>query len=118
MLLLSALISKISLGSDYSKRIKFRHAGFWQDPNAEVVRNTILSAQDPLPVWQDVENWQRKLSNKFNAREFAKMHGCKVAGLLWRGRDTENIDFNSLNGFIQGLCIRMPMFYFLRVFIS
>ncbi|MDN3548177.1 ATP-grasp fold amidoligase family protein [Mucilaginibacter aquaedulcis] len=96
MLLLNTLISKISLESDYARRIKYRHAKFWQDPQAEHIRNTALSAHDPLCVWREGENWQRKLSNKFNSREFAKMHDCKVPALFWRGRNIATIDFDSL----------------------
>jgi hypothetical protein len=79
----------------FPSRIRKRHEAFWDDPNAESVRNTIMSASDPLEKWADSPNWQRKLSNKFNAREFAKMNGCLVPDLYFKGKDVENIDFNS-----------------------
>ena len=94
--MIATLISKLGIESDYSKRIKYRHAKFWNDINAENIRNMILSAHVPLSMWKNVENWQRRLSNKYNAREFAKMHGCKVPALFWRGRDIDNINFSSL----------------------
>lgn len=81
---------------EFSKRIKHRHRMFWSPENAEDVRNTIMSATDPLSQWQDVENWQRKLSNKYNAKQFAIKMGCKVADLYWRGRDVDQIDFDHL----------------------
>lgn len=80
----------------FSKRLKQRHSTFWQSPDAQLVRNTIMHASDPIEKWRDVAYWQRKLSNKKNAREFAKKHGCKVPVLYWWGRDINEIDFNNL----------------------
>lgn len=82
-------------GRKFSYHLKHRHKLFWSDPNAETVRNTIMSAWDPIEKWRDVENWQRKLSNKYNSREFAKKYNCKVPQLYWRGRDVNDIDFES-----------------------
>lgn len=65
-------------------------------PNAEDVRNTQMKASDPIEKWRNVPNWQRKLSNKQNAREFAKKYGCKVPELYWYGRDIDKIDFKSI----------------------
>lgn len=81
---------------EFRKRIVHRHKIFWNEPNAEKVRNTPMNVSDPVSVWKDVPNWQRKLSNKHNAREFAKMHGCRVAELYWRGRDLQSLNFSSL----------------------
>ncbi|WP_161890582.1 ATP-grasp fold amidoligase family protein [Pontibacter russatus] len=64
--------------------------------DAEAVRNSQMSASDALEKWQDVKNWQRKLSNKHNSREFAKMHGCRVPELYWRGREPKTTDFGAL----------------------
>lgn len=64
---------------EFSQRIKKRHKIFWKAPNAEVVRNTKMDAVDTIEKWQDVKNWQRKLSNKYNSREFAVKYDCKVA---------------------------------------
>ena len=80
----------------FEQRIKHRHKTFWSAPNAEAVRNTPMASSDPLEKWRDVENWQRKLSNKRNSREFAKMHGCRVPKLYWRGREPDKIDFGAL----------------------
>ncbi|MBF9252796.1 hypothetical protein I2I11_05810 [Pontibacter sp. 172403-2] len=81
---------------EFFARIQHRHSTFWDAPNAEAVRNTPMSASDPLAKWQDVENWQRKLSNKYNSREFAKMNGCRVAELYWKGRDLSTLDVEKL----------------------
>jgi hypothetical protein len=79
----------------FEQRIKQRHITFWSAPDAEGVRNTPMAATDPLEKWGDVNNWQRKLSNKHNSREFAKMHGCQVPELYWKGRDLNYIDFDT-----------------------
>ena len=50
----------------------------------------------PLSAWKDVPNWQRKLSNKYNARVFAAAAGCKVADLYWKGRNLELLNFDTL----------------------
>lgn len=94
--MMQTLLTALKPKSEFSKRIKSRHAKFWSDPNAEIIRNTRMNANDPIEKWKDVPNWQRKLSNKYNSREFAKMHGCKVADLYWKGRNVENIDFDKL----------------------
>lgn len=83
-------------GKDFSERIKNRHKIFWEALNAEKIRNTIMDASDPMEKWKDVKNWQRKLSNKYNSREFAKKHNCRVAGLYWKGRNYNTIDFDNL----------------------
>lgn len=88
--------SPIKGHGQFAKRIKLRHQIFWKTPDAEVIRNTMMTADDPMEKWRQGENWQRKLSNKHNAREFAKMHGCKVPNLYWRGRNVNSINFAEL----------------------
>lgn len=80
----------------FAERIKKRHRKFWKAANAEKIRNTIMFAEASLENWKDVNIWQRKLSNKFNAREFARKYDCKVAALYWKGRDCNNINFEEL----------------------
>jgi hypothetical protein len=55
-----------------------------------------MKATDPLEKWQEGTHWQRKLSNKYNSREFAKKFGCRVAELYWHGRDYSSIPFDQL----------------------
>ncbi len=81
---------------EISKRINHRHSSFWKSPDATIVQNTFMQASDPIEKWKDVANWQRKLSNKYNSREFARKHGCPVPDLYWRGRDIDIINFNNL----------------------
>jgi hypothetical protein len=94
---ITALTGKeVKNDDDFSKRIKHRDKIFWQVPNAQEIKNTLRDASDPIEKWEDVENWQRKLSNKYNSREFAKKHNCRVAGLYWKGRDYNSIEFHNL----------------------
>ena len=85
----------IKNSGEFPARIRKRHHMFWSDPEAELVRNSKMHEGIPLDAWQDVPNWQRRLSNKYNAREFAKLLGCNVADLYWKGRDLSTLDFNS-----------------------
>jgi hypothetical protein len=94
--MLEYIKKKILNSGEFSDRIIRRHKLFWGDANAEKVRNLKMSAADPIEKWQDEPFWQRKLSNKANAREFVKMFDCQVPDLYWRGSDVENIDFNTL----------------------
>lgn len=38
---------------------------------------------DPDEHWHCCENWQRTLGNKWNSREFALRHGCRVPELYY-----------------------------------
>jgi hypothetical protein len=80
----------------FSKRIKKRYETFWHDSQAEQIRNMPMSQHDCIEKWKAAPYWQRKLSNKYNAREFAQMHGCKVSDLYWKGADIDNLDFSKL----------------------
>jgi hypothetical protein len=81
---------------EFSKRIKKRARTFWQSPDAKLIKTTILQASDPIDKWQNIPHWQRRLSNKYNSREFARLHGCRVARLYWKGREVSEINFNAL----------------------
>ena len=91
-----ALMGKADAYGPFHQRIKRRHSAFWKAADAEAIRNVQMAASDPLEKWQDVKDWQRRLSNKHNSREFAKLHGCRVPELYWRGREPEEIDFGAL----------------------
>ncbi|WP_347159729.1 ATP-grasp fold amidoligase family protein [Pontibacter chitinilyticus] len=82
--------------NEFEKRILLRHDTFWNHPDAEMIRNMPMGADEPIQKWKNVAHWQRKLSNKYNAREFARMHGCRVPALYWRGRNVKEIDFEKL----------------------
>jgi hypothetical protein len=92
-----SLLNKRNIGhGEFAQRIRHRYKTFWETRDAEIVRNTIMDSSDPIIKWKDVENWQRKLSNKYNAKEFAKLNSCKVAETFWRGRDVDKINFDKL----------------------
>lgn len=55
-----------------------------------------MSRFDDIEKWKAAPYWQRRLSNKYNAREFAIKQGCQVPELYWKGADVENIDFSKL----------------------
>lgn len=83
-------------GGDFAKRIQARHQLFWGKSDAEIIRNIAMKAEDPIEKWRDGFNWQRKLSNKSNAKEFAKKHGCRVTQLYWKGKDLSTLDIDAL----------------------
>ncbi|QNL51730.1 hypothetical protein H8S90_09210 [Olivibacter sp. SDN3] len=78
------------------RRIRNRHHAFWSDPCSETVRNMPMTASDAMTNWKNTTYWQRKLSNKYNAREFAILNGCQVPDLYWKGKDMNYLDFSAL----------------------
>lgn len=84
----------------YSERIGRRLEVWWQkprnyrDPRTYTdflhqlrERNTFRSRFDPDDEWRCCTHWQRSLINKWNSREFALRHACRVPELYWYGRD-------------------------------
>jgi hypothetical protein len=94
--MLRTIIQNFRDQGEFPKRIRKRHETFWKDPNSEKIRNSKMSRDDSIDKWKDTPHWQRKLSNKFNAREFAIMNGCNVPDLYWKGTDIDSFDFNTL----------------------
>lgn len=94
--MLTHLRSYLDHKGPYPARIRARHQQFWSDPNAENIRNTIMYAEQSIDEWKNVKQWQRRLSNKHNARQFATKFGCKVPKLYWEGRNIDLFDFSSL----------------------
>jgi hypothetical protein len=94
--MLNYIFHQLRNNGKFSKRVKKRYEIFWHDPQAEQIRNARMSRYDSPEKWEDAPFWQRRLSNKYNAREFAAMHGCKVSELYWKGADVENINFAKL----------------------
>ena len=78
-------------GGEFSRRIKHRNSVFWGTPEGKKIKAMPMYATDPLIKWQDVEHWQRKLSNKHNSMEFAKMYGCRVPERYWKGKDMNEL---------------------------
>jgi hypothetical protein len=57
---------------------------------------TLRSKDDPDDRWHCCSLWQRTLGNKWNAREFAQRHGCRVPALYWYGRRVGRVPLPSL----------------------
>ncbi len=93
----------------YSDRIARRRRIWWgkprnlRDPRAYShflhqihERNTFRHRFDPDERWRCCVHWQRSLSNKWNAREFALRNGCRVPELYWDGRGVRKLCFDAL----------------------
>jgi hypothetical protein len=61
-----------------------------------ICKNTLLAAEDSIAKWHCCTHWQRKLSNKLNAKAFATKLGVKVARLYWHGTTATAIPFSAL----------------------
>jgi hypothetical protein len=92
----------------YAERISRRRSVWWGRPRLLAPgswserlhrlreHHTYLAHDAPEAAWRCCERWQRQLSNKWNAREFATRHGCRVPALYWHGRAPWKIPFESL----------------------
>lgn len=94
--MLTLLVNKLKKEGEFSNRIKYRHGKFWGSPDAENIRNIFMNADDPIEKWKNMPHWQRKLSNKYNAREFARMHCSRVPELYRKGSHFNTSDVNHL----------------------
>ncbi|MFV8279931.1 ATP-grasp fold amidoligase family protein [Christiangramia marina] len=82
----------------FQKRIQKRWEIFWRDATDLHLIEDKFDRQHSMETWKNIENWQRRLENKYNAKQFALKFGCKVAKLYWHGKkeDFENLDINNL----------------------
>lgn len=93
----------------FTERIKRRRALWWGARQSRPFRDhcrhvfhrvkeryTFRDKNDPQFKWHCCEFWQRSLDYKWNAREFAKKHGCRVPDLYWFGRRVSGLPFDSL----------------------
>ena len=85
----------------FSSRVQRRYQLFWRKRRFSLhtrgfCQRTYLSRQDALDTWHCCAFWQRKLSNKWNSREFAQMLGCSVPELYWSGTKLTEIPFDRL----------------------
>lgn len=75
----------------------WRNPSTWRRPLHRVVdRHRLRSRTWPLERWRCCDLWQRALNNKWNAREFAIMHGVPVPELYWRGRRIADLPLDQL----------------------
>jgi hypothetical protein len=85
----------------FSDRIKRRYERFWIHRELSfhtrgLCQLSYLTREDPPEKWHCCNYWQRKLSNKWNSREFVCRLGCAVPELYWSGRRVEDIPFDRL----------------------
>src|SRR5574337_223904 len=85
--------------SVFSERIRTRLRVWWGKPNKWRNRDSyrglfhhlkehyvLRHRDDSEELWRCCELWQRTLSNKWNAREFAQRYGVRVPARYWCGR--------------------------------
>lgn len=93
----------------FSERLAKRRRVWWQKPRnyrdprtyADYIhqireRNVLRSQFDSDERWRCCRYWQRSLSNKWNARQFAERHGLRVPELYWHGRSVSKLDLDGL----------------------
>lgn len=85
----------------FHERIRRRQRLWWQTPRLSLhtrtrCRFTELTRDDPLWRWHCCRYWQRKLSNKWNSREFAARLGIDVPELYWSGTDVDALAFSEV----------------------
>lgn len=93
----------------FSERIAIRRRAWWAEPNKWRNRESyqglfhrfgethrLRSRHDSDDRWRCCDRWQRSLNNKWNAREFAVRHGCRVPHLYWHGRRVGRLPFAGL----------------------
>ena len=59
-------------------------------------RNMFRSRFDSDENWHCCAHWPRSLINKWNSREFALKHRCRVPELYWHVRDLRHVRFESM----------------------
>lgn len=94
------MLYKEAIPSRFSELVLRRRSELWDDglgaehPAATCEAEVVAKA---MPAqWKCCSRWQRKLSNKLNAKEFARSHAVDVAKVLWVGRDLLELDMNEM----------------------
>ena len=105
----------------YAERLEIRARRWWGSRGSEpwprgnsLVARTLRRARQPDPIhrlrelferrhrddpderWHCCEHWQRTLGNKWNSREFAVRHGCRVPELYWSGARLSSLPWGTL----------------------
>lgn len=85
----------------FSARVRRRYELYWRRRRFSlhtrgVCQLTYLDRDRPLADWHCCPFWQRKLSNKWNSREFALKLGCAVPQLYWSGTAVDQLPFGDL----------------------
>jgi len=85
----------------FSSFIQHRHAEWWSGRrkgvhSAKTCQDVLLHHDDDEQLWHCCRLWQRKLSNKLNAKEFSIRCGVPTAKVYWSGKDARKIPFDKL----------------------
>ena len=93
----------------FSERLALRRERWWGRPfrwaGADSYRDALhrfrerfalRSRTDPEAAWRCCPHWPRTLVNKWNSREFAQKHDCRVPALYWHGRRIAALPFAQL----------------------
>ncbi len=93
----------------FTRRLRERRALWWGHPfryrswrsypdalHRLRERFALRRADEPDEAWRCCERWQRTVVDKWNGREFAKKHGCRLPDLYWFGRRPASVPFESL----------------------
>lgn len=88
-------------GTPFAARLRWRHDWYWRHRGLSLhdwitCRHTYLTQDDPLTRWRCCPRFQRRLSNKWNSREFARKLGIPVPRLYWSGTHLDAIPFDQL----------------------
>ena len=75
----------------------WRRLGDFTGPIGRLPMRLVLhNRHTPDNVWRRGKYWQRKLNNKWNSREFALRHGCRVPELYWHGRRVRDLPLHAM----------------------
>ena len=81
----------------WGQPFRWGHAHSYRDAlHRTCERFAVRSRTDPDTAWRCCPHWPRTLLNKWNSREFAQKHGCRVPALYWHGRQIAKIPYASL----------------------
>jgi hypothetical protein len=93
----------------FTRRLRTRREQWWGRPfrwfrlqsyrdasHRVCERFTRRFRDDSDAAWRCCAYWPRALMNKWNSREFAQKHGCRVPSLYWYGRSIAQMPWASL----------------------
>jgi TupA-like ATPgrasp len=88
-------------GDAFGAKLTAREAELWSKAgarghDAQTCEHQLVTRHDADSLWKCCPFWQRKLSHKLTAKEYAIRCGVRTAGLLWCGSDPGEIPFASL----------------------
>ena len=94
-------VNRYPLETCFADMISKRQKDLWSPQVCNIhgpkeCEHELLTRTDDLFRWMCCPKWQRKLSNKLNAKEFASKCGVRTAELYWFGDSPQKIPFAHL----------------------